>query len=386
MKRGIDLRLLHEAIRIDCKRKTVTVKDIPIGRVFDQPYEKLIIATGARAVVPAVPGSYLSGIFCMKEFQDGLNIKGFLEQEEPGRVAIIGGGYIGIEACETFRELGLEVILVEAGAQIMAGMDHDMAELVLEELRKRSVEVILNRKMIGFAGTDRVKGVILEDGSLLDVDCVLLALGVEPNSGIAEEAGLVLGEKKAIAADRFVRTSDPDIFAAGDCSTVYHRVLERDVYIPLALGSNRQGRMCGENIAAELTRKPLGRFPGIAGTAVTKFFDCEIARTGIGRIEVERYDLSGMDSVRIRAGNLPGYYPGAGDLWVKLYFEKDSKIVTGGQIVGNSGSALRINTIVSAISGRMNLEELYNLDTAYAPPFSPVWDPVTVAARAGLKK
>jgi NADPH-dependent 2,4-dienoyl-CoA reductase/sulfur reductase-like enzyme len=386
VKRGIDLRLLHEVIRINRERKTVTVKDIAIGTIFDQAYEKLIIATGARPVSPDVPGSSLSGIFHMKAYHDGLDIKDFLEKVKPGKVAVIGGGYIGVEACEAFRELGLEVTLVEAGPRVMASMDGDMGELVLEELRKRSVEVILNRKMIGLTGSDRVKGMILDNGSLLEADCVLMAIGVEPNSALAEDAGLELGENNAIRVDRYLKTNDPDIFAAGDCSTVYHRTLDRDVYIPLALGSNRQGRMCGENIAAELTRSPLRQFPGISGTAVTKFFDCEMARTGIGQMEIQRYDLAGKSSVKVRSENLPRYYPGASDLWVKLYFEDDSKIVVGGQIIGRSGAALRINIIASAVAARMTLEELHNLDTAYAPPFSPVWDPITIAARVGLKE
>jgi len=377
--------LLHEVICIHREQKIVSVKDLSIGTVFDQEYEKLIIATGARAIRPEMPADHLVGIFSMKQFQDGLDIRAFIESEKPRRAVIIGGGYIGLEASEMFGHIGLNVTLVEARPRIMEIMDEDMSEIIVDEMRNRSVQVLTGRKVIGFEGTGRVRKVLLDNGDPLDADCVLVCIGVTPNSEIAGEAGLVCGEKNAVMVDRHLRTNDPDIYAAGDCSTAYHRVLDKDVYIPLALGANRQGRMCGENIVAELSGKELKPFPGILGTAVTKFFDCEVGKSGIGEAEIRRYSLGKIGFVKIKALNLPGYYPGASDMWVKLYYKDDSRIVVGGQIIGRGGSALRINTIVAAISARMSLENVYNLDTAYAPPISPVWDPILIAARVGIK-
>jgi NADPH-dependent 2,4-dienoyl-CoA reductase/sulfur reductase-like enzyme len=385
-ERGIDLRVLHEATHIHRDRKTISVRNLSNDTIFEQEYEKLVISTGSRAVRPDMPTAGLAGIFPMKQLRDGLDLKKYIEEEKPCRAVIIGGGYIGLEASDAFRMLGMEVTLVEAQARIMDIMDDDMSGIVENEMKKNSVRIITGLKVIGFEGSERVRKVLLEDGSSLETDCVLVSIGVVPNSEIADEAGLDLGEKRAVNVDEYLRTNDPDIYAAGDCSTVFHRGLKRNVYIPLALGANRQGRMCGENIAAGLAGKKPEPFPGILGTAVTKVFDCEIGKTGIGQAEIKRYGVEGVASEKIKAGNLPDYYPGASDIWVKLFYEQDSGIVAGGQIVGKRGSVLRLDTIVAAITSRMRIDELYNLDMAYAPPFSPVWDPVLVAARLGTKK
>ena len=259
--------------------------------------------------------------------------------------------------------------------RIMTIMDEDMSELVADEMTRNRVKIITGKKVVGFRGSRRVEKVILDGGDSVDADCVVLSIGVVPNSELAAGAGLELGERNAIKTDRFQKTSDPSIFAAGDCCTAYHRVLKQDVYIPLGLTANRQGRMCGGNLVAELAGKELRPFPGIIGTAITKVFDLEVGKTGIGRLDIERYKLAGISSVAIKAGNLPGYYPGSTDMWVKIYFEQASKVIVGGQIIGRGGSAMRLDTLVAAVSTGMTLDDLYSLDMAYAPPFAPVCDP-----------
>lgn len=344
-----------------------------------------MIATGARAILPPIPGIELKGVFPMKEFQDGIDLKEFIEKEKPKKGVIIGGGYIGVEVSESFRKAGMEVTVVEAMPRIMAIMDEDMSELVAGEMKRNAVEIIIGKKVVGIQGDERVRSVLLEDGSSLEAGCVLMSIGVAPRSEIAAQAGLELGQRNGIKVDRYLRTSDPDIYAAGDCSTVFHRLLCENVFIPLGLTANRQGRMCGENIVGELRGKNLKPFPGIIGTAVTKVFDYEIAKTGIGQADIDRYGLRHINSTKIKAKNLPGYFPGASELWVKLFFEEESKVIVGGQIIGKTGSALRINALVAAITQGMRLDELYTLDTAYAPPFSPVWDPLLIAAKSGMK-
>ncbi|PKL14370.1 MAG: NADH oxidase [Spirochaetae bacterium HGW-Spirochaetae-6] len=375
----------HEVTHIHRDRNKVTVRDLSNDTVFDQEYEKLIIGTGARAQKPDMPGTGLAGIYFMKQLQDALDIREFIKKEKPRRVVIMGGGYIGLEASEAFGRLDMDVTLVEARPRIMEIMDEDMSEVIADEMRKRSVKILTGRKVIGFEGNGRVREVLLDDGHSLEADFVLTSIGVVPNSEIAGEAGLELGEKSAVKVDEYLKTNDPDIYAAGDCSLVFHRVLKEYVYIPLALGSNRQGRMCGENIVAELAGKQMKPFPGILGTAVTKYFDCEIGKTGIGQTEIKRYNLEHIGSVKVKAGNLPGYYPGASDMWVKLFFEDDSKILVGGQIVGKGGSVLRLDAMVAAISARMSLNDVYSLDMVYAPPFSTVWNPILIAARIGMR-
>ena len=208
---------------------------------------------------------------------------------------------------------------------------------------------------------------------------------MSPNSALAKEAGLASGDRGAILTDRYQRTSNPHIFAAGDCTTAYHRLLDRFVYLPLALGANRQGRMCAENIAAEIKGQPLKPFPGVLGTSMVKVFDYEVGKTGIGEGEISRYGLTGLESVEVKYFAKAGYYPERSRIWVKLYFYKESGILAGGQIVGQNGSVLRLDTLAAAISAKMTLEQLYDLDLGYTPPFSPVWDPLLVAARAGMK-
>jgi CoA-dependent NAD(P)H sulfur oxidoreductase len=384
-KRGIDLKVRHEVTHVDRSGKRVTVRDLITGKIFEQEYEKLIMATGAQAIRPNLPGIELSGIFTLKEFQDGLDLKRFIEQEKPTRGIIIGGGYIGLEVSDAFGALGMEVSVIEALPRIMTIMDEDMSALVADEMTKNRVKIITGKKVVGFRGSRRVEKVILDGGDMVDVDCVVLSIGVAPNSGLAAAAGLELGERNAIKTDRFQKTSDPDIFAAGDCATAYHRVLKLDVFIPLGLTANRHGKMCGENLVAELAGKELKPFPGIIGTAITKVFDLEVGKTGIGRFDIERYKLVGIKSVTIKARNLPDYYPGSTDIWVKVYFNEASKVIVGGQIIGKTGSAMRLDTLVAAITAGMTLDDLYGLDLAYAPPFAPVWDPLLIAARTGMK-
>ncbi|HOG84890.1 MAG TPA: FAD-dependent oxidoreductase [Deltaproteobacteria bacterium] len=382
----MDLKTRHEAVSINRETQTVTVRNLQDGMYLEQGYGILVLATGARAVMPDLPGIDLPGVFPMKEFQDGIDLKSFLENQKPGKAVIIGGGYIGVEVAESFRGTGMDVTVVEALPRIMAIMDDDMSLLVGAELKKNGVEVITGRKVIGLDGDTQVRAVKLDDGASVEAVCVLVSIGVAPNNELAVTAGLELGPRGAIQVDRYQRTSDPHIFAAGDCCTVHHRLLCRDVFIPLGLTANRQGRMCGENIVLEMRGEKLKPFPGVIGTAVTRVFGLEIAKTGIGQVEVDRHGLRHISDVKIKARTLPGYFPGSSDLWVKLFFEDDSRVIVGGQIIGGPGSALRINTVVAAATKGMRLDELYTLDTAYAPPISPVWDPLLIAARSAMKR
>lgn len=384
-KRGINLKTRHEAISINRETRTVAVKNLEDGSSLEQEYEKLVLATGARSIIPAMPGVDLPGVFSMKEFQNGIDLKAFMEKRKPKKVVIIGGGYIGVEMAESFRGAGLDVAVVEALPRVMSIMDDDMSAIVDQELRKNGIEVILGKKVVGLEGDQQVRAAKLDDGSSVAADCVLLSIGVIPNSDIAAKAGLELGPRGAIQVDRYQRTSAPHIFGAGDCCTVYHRLLNSDVFIPLGLTANRQGRMCGENIVLQIRGEKLKPFPGIIGTAVTRVFGLEIAKTGIGQVEIDRYNLSHISSVIIKAKTLPGYFPGSADIWVKLFFEDDSRVIVGGQIIGGPCSALRINTVVAAATQGMRMDELYTLDTAYAPPISPVWDPLLIAAKSGMK-
>jgi len=385
-QRGIDLHVEHEVISIDRKSKTVLVKNHATGEEFTQEYEKLVIATGARAVRPPIPGIDLEGIFTLKKYQDGLDVKEYLDRRKPSRAIILGGGYIGIETAEAFKRSGMDVTVVEALPRILTLLDEDMAALVNEELVRNDVRVMTGRKVKGFTGDGRLSTVTLDDGTELEADIALVSAGVVPNSELAAEAGLELGEKKAILLNDVLKTSDPDIYAAGDCSTVCNRVLGDKVYVPLALGANRQGRICGENIAAELSGEQPAEFSCILGTAISRVFDMEFAKTGLGEAEIARNNLNNLRSATVKAKNLAGYFEGTSPMHLKIYYDIDTKVIKGGQIVGGRPSAKRIDTIATAVTAGMTLQDVYNLDLAYAPPFSPVWDPLLIAARTGMKQ
>lgn len=384
-KRGIDLRVLHEVTEIDRTNKQVTVKNLKTGDVFQQAYEKLVWATGARAIIPPIPGADLQGVLPLKELHHSVQLDAYMREKKPSRAVVIGGGYIGVEAAEAFRHRGLNVTVVEALPRILNIVDADISELAQQELERNEVKVLTGQKVVSIEGSDTVQQVTLENGQTVPADLVLMSIGVRPNTEVAETAGLELGDKKAVVVDRYLKTTDPDIYAAGDCAVAYHTVLDRSLHIPLALGANRQGRMAGENIVAELTDKPLNTFPGVLGSAMVKIFDGEAAKTGIGQIEIDRFGLKEVESVTIKSHTLAGYYPGADPLSVKLFYHAHSKRLLGGQLYGSGRSVLRINILATAIAAGMRLEDLYNLDLGYAPPFSPVWDPLLVAARKGMK-
>jgi NADPH-dependent 2,4-dienoyl-CoA reductase/sulfur reductase-like enzyme len=384
-KRGIDVRTAHEVTRIDRESKLVEVTDLASGESLHQEYEKLILATGARAVMPPIPGVELDGVMPLKELEDSVRLDGYMDSRKPERAVIVGGGYIGIEAAEAFRHRGMEVTVVEALPRILNIVDEDLSDLAEKELERNDVTVRTGEKVVSIEGSHRAEAVRLESGERLEADLVLMSVGVRPNTEVAEEAGIELGEKHAVMVDRYLKTNDPDIYAAGDCALAYHNVLERPVHVPLALPANRQGRMVGENIFAELSGGKLNTFPGVLGSAMVKIFDGEAAKTGIGQTEIEQYGLAEVDSVSIRSHTLAGYYPGAQPMWVKLYYHAHSKRLMGGQIYGAGRSVLRINILATAIQAGMRLEDLYNTDMGYAPPFSPAWDPLLIAARQGMK-
>ncbi|HOJ50795.1 MAG TPA: FAD-dependent oxidoreductase [Spirochaetota bacterium] len=387
-ERGINLKLRHEALYIDPKEKIVGVKNLENKEDFAISYDKLVIATGSSAIVPDIDGIDANGVFVLKELIDGIKINNYIEEKKPKKSIIIGGGFIGVEVAESFVKRGMDVTILEAAPRILTVLDEDFSKIAEDSIVKNSVNIIKNAKIkkINKNREGYVSEVVLESGEKIETELVLVSIGVKPNSELAKNAGLELGERDAILVDRFLRTSDENIFAAGDCATVYHKLLDKDLYIPLALGANRQGRMCGENIAAIIKGEKVEEFPGIIGTSMTKTFDLEIAKTGIGENEIKKYNLKDIESTDIKYFAKAGYYPQRSKIWVKLYFNTKNKKIVGAQIIGNDGSALRIDTVVASIYMGATVDDLYSMDLGYCPPFSPVWDPLLVVARQALKK
>lgn len=373
-KYGIDAKTGHLVERVDPVNKMIYGTQTATGESFEYPYDKLLIATGASPVMPLIEGSDLQGGHVLKTIPDAHRIMEGLESEVR-QVAVIGGGAIGLEMAEVFQGLDKEVRIIERGKHLAKIFDADMAELIHEEADRHGITVHTNENVEEITGTARVEAIRTNKGTY-PADLVLLAVGVYPNTKFIADTGIVTGIKGAIQVNRYMETNVPGIYAAGDCAVQYHRVKEKDDYIPLGTTANKQGRIAGLNMAGEPKT-----FQGIVGTAIVKFMDLGLARTGLSEKEVQAIGLP-YQTVKIQAKDIAGYYPGVKPLHVKLVYGEDERLL-GGQVIGENGTDKRIDVLATALHNGMRLHELEDLDLAYAPPFNGTWDPVQQAARRG---
>ncbi len=377
---GIDVRVLHEVEEIDPPGKRVYVRDLKSGKSAWEQYDQLLIATGAVPLCPDLPGSDAINIFGVNTLESGLVIRRRLEKGGMKKAVVVGGGYIGLEMAEALVMCGLEVSLIDRSAQVMGTLDEDMGALVSQALRDVGVTLYLEETLTEFETTSgKVTGVVT-DKRTLPTDIVILGLGVRPNTALAEAAGIPLGEKGSIRVNERMETGIAGIWAAGDCAESFHLVSRKPIYIALGTVANRQGRVAGVNLGGGYAT-----FPGVMGTAVTKICQVEVARSGLQEKEIEALGLEHVSAV-IKSRTKAGYFPGSEEITVKVLAEKGSGRLLGGQIVGMEGSAKRIDTLATALHAGFTVEEMINLDLGYAPPFSPVWDPVVIAAREVAKK
>jgi len=339
---------------------------------YEVGYDRLIIATGARPLKPNLPGVDLNGVFTLRSLQDSLRMKEYLAQKHPKTIAIVGGGYIGLEMAENFAQLGCQICIIEKSPHIIPNMDEDMAQILTEYLESKGIAIHTGEAVEGLIGEDCVKGVRTDRGELA-ADCVLLAIGVIPNSELASSIGLQLGTKNAIWVNSQMETSVEHIYAAGDCATTMHLISGKEVYIPLGTTANKQGKVAGANAAGGHAA-----FKGVLGTGIARVMEMEVSRTGLSENECKALELNFV-SKRIKSHTAAGYAPESKEMYLKLIADQNSGRLLGGQIVGYAGSAKRIDTLAAAIHLGATMEQLTDMDLAYAPPFSPVWDPVLIA-------
>ena len=375
-KRGIDLRLGHEVVGIDREKSEVYGRN-DTGS-FKETYDKLLIATGAEVNVPPIPGLgqlMYDKAWPLKTLQDGRFWKAAL-REKPQRAVIIGGGYIGLEAADNLRTQGLEVTLVEALPDVMLRLPAEFRARIHETAEGKGVIIKTNARVTRMEkDVDRVVHINVGDEELL-ADIVLLATGITPASKIAEKAGLELNPRGAITVNEFLQTSDVNIYSAGDCADAVHLVTGNSTWIPLALRANRAGKTAGANMCGKQQK-----IPPVAGTAAFLFFDQEIAMTGLSE---EEAGIAGFDpiSVAIKSATKAHYMPGHEKLLAWLLADKTTGRILGGALMGSDGAAHRIDTIATALATEMTVEQLYDLDLMYAPPFGPSWSPFLIAASA----
>jgi NADPH-dependent 2,4-dienoyl-CoA reductase/sulfur reductase-like enzyme len=366
----IDVRMEHEAVSIDLDAGRVEAFDRSRNRSLMLAFDELVVATGARPRRPELPGIDLPFVRGVQTLDDGAALLGAVDASQCRDVVVVGGGYIGLEMAEAFVERGARVVLVEAGDQVMSTLDPDMAELVEDALRRFGVDV---RVGVGVEGFD--EGKVHTAAGELSADLVVLGLGAEPNVALARDAGIELGPSGAIAVDRRQRTRTDHVWSAGDCAESFHLVSRRPVNIALGTIANRQGRVAGINLGGGYAT-----FPGVVGTAVTKICATQVARTGLNEREAVAAGFE-SEAATIESTNHAAYFPEAKPLKVKLIAERGTGRVLGGQIVGEQGAAKRIDVIAVVVTVGLTVAEMIDLDLSYAPPFSPVWDPVATAAR-----
>ncbi|MXR51767.1 FAD-dependent oxidoreductase [Halovenus sp. WSH3] len=397
-ERGVDLHRNHEVVEVDPERQTVSVEGA--DGTFEQPYDDLLIATGARAVTEPIDGTDLDDVFTMhhmhsaaalralltppEEADDAMfdagyvdlsELSEYVERDPPETVAVVGGGYVGVEMAEAFRGRDLDTHLYQRSDRPAPPFGEAVGDEITAYLDDAGVDLHLNTEVEALAGDGSVERVVADDGAV-EVDLVVVGIGIRPNAELVAETGVELGGSGAIVTDEYGRTAVEGIYAAGDCAENRHTVTGENDWVPLGLTANRAGRAIGQTVAGEPA--PVGE---IAGTAVLKAFDLECGRTGI--IDHDRAEAAGFDPVSetITAGSRSGYYPGNAETTVTLTADRESGRLLGGTIAGEDRAAIRIDTLATALHEATTVEELERFDLAYAPPFSPVWDPILVAAK-----
>jgi NADPH-dependent 2,4-dienoyl-CoA reductase/sulfur reductase-like enzyme len=366
----VDVRLGHEARAIDLDARTVEAWDEDAGAAVTVGFDQLHIATGARPLRPELPGIDRRLVHGVQTLDDAAALQAQATADHVERVVVVGGGYIGLEMAEAFVQRRLDVTLIEAADHLMPSLDPDVAEPLTGALRGLGIDVRLSTPLEAVED-----GSVVAGGQVLKADLVVLGLGTRPNSDLAAAAGITLGVRDAIRVDRRQRTSAEGVWAAGDCCESYHLVARTPVHIALGTVANKQGRVAGINMGGGYAA-----FPGALGTAVTKVCSVEIGRTGLSAAEAERHGFVAVEA-SVEGESRAGYLPERKKITVKALAERGTGRMLGAQIVGQEGTAKRIDVLATAIQAGLTAEEVVELDLGYAPPFGPVWDPVHVVAR-----
>ncbi|ROR29132.1 NADPH-dependent 2,4-dienoyl-CoA reductase/sulfur reductase-like enzyme [Mobilisporobacter senegalensis] len=364
-KYNIHILTLHEVTSLNSKNKTLEIKNLSTGELFTDTYDKLIIATGASAIIPPIKGADGKHVFSLRNINDMNKIKEHIQVHQPKTAAIAGTGFIGLEVCENLKKLGIRVTLIEKLPQVTPGLDSDMAVYVKDYLIKNDIVVITDASVKEITQNS----VILSDEREVQADMILLSTGVRPNTELAKMAGIELGIADAIKVDETMRTNIEDIYACGDCIEHYHVVTGKRVYRPLGSTANKTGRIAGDCITGGNLK-----FRGILGTGIFKIFDMVVAQTGLSEKEAKEsgYDVAVCHNIKPNKA----MYMGGKEMVIKGIADKKSGRLLGAQIIGYEGVDKRIDVFVTAITFKGKADDLFHLDLAYAPPFSTAKDPV----------
>ena len=372
---NIDIHTRHEVESIDHARKTATIVNLVTGDKFIDTYDTLVLATGASSIVPPLPGVDHDNVFTVRNVRNADAIRSYIEQHDPKTATIVGGGFIGLEMAEQLTYRGIQVTLVERLPQVMPPLDRDMAERVADHLKDKGVELLLGESVTAFNGTERVTEVALESGKSIATDLVILSVGVKPNTKLAQQIGVEMGQTGAIAVNRKMQTNLTDVYAVGDVAESFSVITGEAIYRPLGSTANKMGRIAGMVITGEAAEHR-----GILGTGIFKAFDLTVAQTGLTEKEAREagYDIEVLHNIK---PDRPEYMGGK-EMTIKAIADRATGRVLGAQIVGPQGVDKRIDVLATAITFKAKAEDLFHLDLAYAPPFSTTKDPVLYTGMA----
>lgn len=369
----ITMKVHHEVTAIHAERNVVSVKNLETGAQFEESYDKLLLSPGAKPSLPPVPGTDIERLFTLRTVEDTFRIKDYINKKNPRSVILAGGGFISLELAENLHHLGMEVTIIQRPKQLMNPFDEDMAAFIHSEMRSHGIRLLLGHTVEGFEETENGVRVLLKEEAPFSADMAVLAIGVSPDTRLAEMAGLKLGIKNSIIVNERMETSVPNIFAVGDAVQVKHFVSGEDALISLAGPANKQGRIAADNICGKDSR-----YSGSQGSSIIKIFNMTAAVTGLNERNAKKAGIS-VDKVILSPMSHAGYYPGGKVMTMKVVFEKETYRLLGAQIVGYEGVDKRIDVLATAIRAGMKATDLKELDLAYAPPYSSAKDPVNMA-------
>jgi NADPH-dependent 2,4-dienoyl-CoA reductase/sulfur reductase-like enzyme len=379
-ERGIKV---HSPVRVDAilpSKKRVEAIRADTGERVAFPFDRLLIATGVKPRLPDIPGTGLGNVHSLLNLQDALRLRQALGGAQ--RVAIVGAGYVGLELADCLHTLGKTITLFERAPHVLPSIDPDIARIIEYELRRWGIQVLVNADVLALTGSDgRVNGVKSASGlGVAPADLVVLDTGVEPNCGLARDAGIHIGAAGGIAVNPYMETNVPGIFAAGNCAETYCAIRRRPVFSAIGTVAAKQGRIAGENLAGRRAK-----FLGAIGTTVLKVFDLCVARTGLTLQEAAAERIPTVCS-RIESGDRASYYPGARKVWIKLIVDRESRRLLGAHAAGYGDAVRRIDAAAAAIAAGMRIDEVAQLDLAYSPPYGSLWDPLLIAAQSVIRE
>jgi NADPH-dependent 2,4-dienoyl-CoA reductase/sulfur reductase-like enzyme len=371
---NIDTRVLSEVIAINPVAKSVSIKNLTTGEIYEEPYDKLVLSPGASPVRPPLPGIDSEGILTLRNVTDTDRIKAYVQRFQKGRAVIIGAGFIGLEMAENLHHLGMHITIIEMGDQILAPTDFTIAAIAQQHIRSKGVVLKLKTAITGFDRNDTGLKVLLKDETHIEADVVILSIGVKPDTKLAFDAGLQLGNARGILVNEYLQTSDENIYAVGDAIEFINPITGISMPTYLAGPANKQGRICANNLVLGNQQK----YNGSINTAIVKLFDLTVAVAGVAGKQLKTAGIAHLLSVT-HSGSHAGYYPDAEQMSIQIAFSPDNGKLLGAQVIGKDGVDKRIDTLSSVIQRGSTIYELTVFEHAYAPPYSSAKDPVNMA-------